>query len=204
MSILNAIRRRLWCFLHSQYRREEFGQIGPHCHIGVDSVLVPKNIFMDDYCIIQNKVNFISHTGKLYIKKYSVVSSGCTIIPGTHLPTVGVPFYKQAMFHIGDKDQDITINEDCWIGANSILLSGCSIGRGAIVAAGAVVTKSVPAYSVVAGCPARVIAAKFSKEDIIHHEESIYPVDERMSISDIDNLFASVLSDKIILKKEHI
>ena len=145
-----------------------------------------------------------SEQGKLYIKKYSVVSSGCTIIPGTHLPIVGVPFYEQAMYHIGDKDQDITIHEDCWIGANSILLSGCSIGRGAIVAAGAVVTKSVPPYSVVAGCPARVIASKFSKEDIIHHEESIYSVDERMAIADIDNLFASVLSEKNIIYKKYI
>lgn len=204
MHIRSIIKRVIQRLSNSYYRKEDFGAIGKNCHIHCNAVLVPKNIFMDDNCIIQNKVNFISHKGKLIIKKFSVISSGCTIIPSTHLPIVGVPFYNQALEHIGDEDRDIIINEDCWIGANAILLPGCQIGRGAIVAAGAVVTKEVPPYSVVAGCPATVIASKFTKEDIIHHEEILYPLSDRLTINDIDNIFTTHFINKKALKKSSL
>lgn len=51
------------------------------------------------------------------------------------------------------------------------LLSGVTIGRGAIIAAGAVVCKDVPPYSIVGGVPARVIKFKWSIEQIFQHEE---------------------------------
>lgn len=51
----------------------------------------------------------------------------------------------------------IEIGEDCWIGAKAIILDGVRIGDGAVVAAGAVVTKDVPPFSLVAGVPAKVI-----------------------------------------------
>lgn len=51
----------------------------------------------------------------------------------------------------------VTIEDDVWIGARAILLKGVTIGRGAIIGAGAVVTKSVPAYTLAAGNPARPI-----------------------------------------------
>lgn len=55
---------------------------------------------------------------------------------------------------------DIRISDDCWIGYASIVLVGVSIGDGAIVAAGGVVTRDVAPYSVVAGVPARPIGAR--------------------------------------------
>lgn len=58
----------------------------------------------------------------------------------------------------------ISIGHDVWIGANSIILSGVTVGTGAVIAAGAVVTRDVPPYVVVAGNPARVIRARF--EDV--------------------------------------
>jgi len=51
----------------------------------------------------------------------------------------------------------IRIEDDCWIGANSTILAGVTVGRGSIIAAGAVVTKDVPPHSVVGGVPARII-----------------------------------------------
>jgi acetyltransferase-like isoleucine patch superfamily enzyme len=52
---------------------------------------------------------------------------------------------------------DIEIGDGCWIGAGAIVLGGVTIGAGSIVAAGAVVNRDVPAHSVVAGVPARVV-----------------------------------------------
>jgi acetyltransferase-like isoleucine patch superfamily enzyme len=50
--------------------------------------------------------------------------------------------------------QPIRVGRDVWIGANAIILAGVTIGDGAVVAAGAVVRRDVPAYTVVAGVPA--------------------------------------------------
>jgi acetyltransferase-like isoleucine patch superfamily enzyme len=51
----------------------------------------------------------------------------------------------------------IVIEDDCWLASSSVILSGVHIGQGAIVAAGAVVTKNVPSYAIVGGSPAQII-----------------------------------------------
>jgi acetyltransferase-like isoleucine patch superfamily enzyme len=55
-------------------------------------------------------------------------------------------------------EKDIIIGRDVWLGANTVVLAGVTIGDGAVVAAGAVVTRDVPAGSIVGGIPAKVIA----------------------------------------------
>lgn len=72
------------------------------------------------------------------------------------------PFENSAL----RKNENIIIGNDVWIGANAIVLPGVKIGDGAIVAAGAVVTKDVPDFAIVGGVPAKVINFRFS-EDII-------------------------------------
>lgn len=60
----------------------------------------------------------------------------------------------------GESRQGIVIEDDCWVGAGSIILDGVRISQGSVIAAGSVVTKSVPAYSVMAGVPARLIKTR--------------------------------------------
>jgi acetyltransferase-like isoleucine patch superfamily enzyme len=57
----------------------------------------------------------------------------------------------------GETRRGIVVEDDCWLGAGAIILDGVRIGQGAVVAAGSIVTRDVPAYAVVAGSPARVI-----------------------------------------------
>lgn len=61
----------------------------------------------------------------------------------------------------GGTKGDIVVDDDVWIGFRSIILSGVHIGQGAIVAAGAVVTKDVPPYAIVGGIPAKIIKYRF-------------------------------------------
>ena len=66
-------------------------------------------------------------------------------------------------------DQDIlaeavVIEDDVWVGHGAVILKGIRIGSGSIIAAGAVVTRDVPANMIVGGVPARVIASRFKTE----------------------------------------
>lgn len=76
------------------------------------------------------------------------------------------PFLVQlfGVIREGTSKGDIVVEDDVWIGYHSTILSGVHIGQGAVVAAGAVVTKDVPPYSIVGGVPARVLKYRFSEE----------------------------------------
>lgn len=60
-----------------------------------------------------------------------------------------------------------TIGNDVWIGKNATIIAGVNIGDGAVIGAGAVVTKDVPPYAIVAGVPARIIRYRYSPDEII-------------------------------------
>ena len=66
-----------------------------------------------------------------------------------------------------ENDQDVVFEGDNWIGANVTILKGVTIGEGAVIAAGSVVNKVVPSYSVVGGVPARVIRMRFTERNQI-------------------------------------
>jgi len=59
----------------------------------------------------------------------------------------------------------IIVEDDVWIGANAVLVSGVTIGKGSVVGAGAVVTRSFPPYSIIAGVPARTIGTRGAPSD---------------------------------------
>ncbi len=65
---------------------------------------------------------------------------------------------------------DVKIGNDVWLGLNSVIMSGVTIGNGCVVAAFSVVTKDVPPYTIVGGNPARVIKTRFSEEQIKYLE----------------------------------
>lgn len=191
------------------FSASKYGRIGEHTIVKPGSQLIPSNMYLDDYVLIQNGNNFISHKGKLIVRKYSVISSGCIIIPSTHKLKVGVPFYLTAQEHVGDVDYDIVIDEDCWIGAGCILLPNIHIGRGAVVGAGTVVTRDIPPYSVVVGVPAKIIASKFDLKSCIQHESKIYKEDEKMSVEYLTMIFkkyfanVSPIGDSNLSVEEH-
>lgn len=87
----------------------------------------------------------------------------------------------------------IVIEEDVWIGSNSIILSGVRIGRGSIIGAGSVVTKDIPAYCIAVGNPARVIKKRFDDETIKLLELSKWwKLDESVLIENKDSFISNV------------
>ena len=70
-----------------------------------------------------------------------------------------------------EQDQPVVIEDDVWCGANVTILKGVTIGRGSVIAAGAVVTKSFPPYSIIGGIPAKLLRHRFTEEQICEHEK---------------------------------
>ena len=99
----------------------------------------------------------------------------------------------------------IIVKDDVWIGYRSTILSGVTIGQGAIVAAGSIVTKDVPPYAIVGGNPARIIKYRFSQEIIDKlclidvsridqsKKEALY---ERITIDNIDSIIDTLIGEK--------
>ena len=81
------------------------------------------------------------------------ISHLTTIFAGQHVfDDPARPIFEQGTTHEG-----VTIEDDCWIGAKSVILDGVTIGHGSVVGAGAVVTESLPPLSIAVGIPARII-----------------------------------------------
>ncbi|MDD2806222.1 MAG: CatB-related O-acetyltransferase [Elusimicrobiales bacterium] len=81
----------------------------------------------------------------------------------------GMTFTSKSLFR---ERELVRIGNDVWIGANALLLDGICVGDGAIIAAGAVVAKDVPAYAIVGGVPAKLIRYRFSPEQILVIQKS--------------------------------
>ena len=62
------------------------------------------------------------------------------------------------------------IHDDAWIGYGAVIMSGISVGRGAIIAAGSVVTRDVPDYEIYAGVPAKKVRDRFTDDERATHD----------------------------------
>ena len=116
------------------------------------------------------------HTS-LKIGKFCSIAEGVTILLGGEHRIDWISTYPFPAF-AGDwpgaeritghprSKGDVVIGNDVWIGVDATILSGVTIGDGAVIGAGSVVTKDVPAYTVVAGNPAKVIYTRFSPQEV--------------------------------------
>lgn len=116
----------------------------------------PDNIIIG--CNTNINRNCILWAGK---KCKIIIGDDCLTGPGV---TIIVSQYevkgKEPIRSYLQKEADIIIEDDVWLGANCTILSGVTVGKGAIIAAGAVVVKNVDSYSIVAGVPAKKIKTR--------------------------------------------
>lgn len=152
-----------------------FGKRGKKTVIGgrIDGFL--KNVSLGDNCFIAERVVFFCSRAKITIGNHVMIARESLLITGSHrTDMIGRYMDELTDFDKRDcDDRDIVICDDVWIGSRAIILKGVTIGEGAVIAAGAVVTKDVEPYSIVGGSPARLIKMRFSQEEIERHKELI-------------------------------
>lgn len=148
---------------------EQLEYIGKEVRINRGCIFPDPNgkISIDDYSYI--------NSGYLYncvIGKYCSIGQNVSLGPGEHYINHLSTFPINNLV-LGKKDLTefkvslpAMIGNDVWIGNNAVILQGIKVGDGAIVAAGAVVTKDVEPYSIVGGVPARVLKKRFDEETI--------------------------------------
>lgn len=114
----------------------------------------PKNISIGHHIYINHHVEIGSHDCGVEIGNYVQIAPYVCILNSFHdYSRTDIPMYDQKKL----KAMKVIIDDDVWIGYRAIILPGTRIGKGSVIAAGAVVTKDVPPFSVVAGIPAKVI-----------------------------------------------
>ena len=117
-------------------------------------------ISIGESCSINPYTILYGHGG-LSIGNNVLIAGHCLIIPANHIISdTSLTINKQGLTKKG-----IVIEDDVWIGAGCRILDGVHIGKGSVIAAGAVVNKNIPSYSVVGGVPAKII--KFRNKDEI-------------------------------------
>lgn len=110
-------------------------------------------------CDFGNRVTFgkdvfINHSAILSASGGIEFEDGCMAAPGLRIATINHDMNERHTIYTYGK---VTVKQNAWIGMNVTICPGVTIGKYAVVGAGAVVTKGVPDYAVVAGVPAKVI-----------------------------------------------
>lgn len=193
LSVINNLIKRTLFRCSKSFRHKQFGKVGSRSVIPKDiEVSNPSNIFIDEHVLIGGASILYATNAQISIGRYFVSGNGLKISTGEHERRVGrflSSISENEKNHNIGLDKDVIINEDVWAGFNVLILSGTIIGRGCTVAAGSVVTKSLPPYSICGGVPARFIKFYWSIDQILEHEEKLYKKEERISREDLEQLF---------------
>ena len=148
---------------------------GKNVSFGKNVEITGRNCSIDDDVFVGEGALFICALAPIEIGAHTMFGPHVTMITGDHRIDVVGRWMKSITNSekLPQNDQPIILEGDNWIGANSTILKGVTVGFGAVVAAGAVVTHDVPRYSIVGGVPGKVISMRFSEEDIANHERKL-------------------------------
>ena len=152
------------------FRKGIYCKYGNGCRFG-DGVIIDEKTEIGNY----NYVGRYSTITETKVGNYCSIASFVIIGPGEHpldLFSTSPRALDIVKLEYSLTKKETLIGNDVWIGAHAIILRGVQIANGAVIAAGAVVTRDVPAYAIVAGVPARVIRYRKSEEEIRQFEES--------------------------------
>jgi acetyltransferase-like isoleucine patch superfamily enzyme len=152
--------------------KRRFAACGKTVHLGYGcSIEGESNIFASDNIYIGERSSMLSTSAKIYIGNYVLMGPEVSIITGDHRINVLGEYMMNQTVKEKSNDADVIIEDDVWIGFRAIILKGVTIGRGSVIAAGAVVIRDVPAYSIYYSHDK--MRKRFTDEEITEHEKMI-------------------------------
>lgn len=191
--ILNRIGSHLRRLSHSvrhpnvrHSRIEDFSQIDPSAKINnsqiygqivlgrcviVDDCRISANcpVSVDDYSILSGPITIVADINPISIGKFGSIAPEVVLRVSSHniARITSYCIFNNVLNEGFERDivskGAIKVGNDVWIGTKAVILSGVTIGDGAVIGAGSIVTKNIPPYSVAAGVPAAVIKFRFSQ-----------------------------------------
>lgn len=171
------------------FRKGVYGEYGKGCHFS-SGVVIDEATTIGSYNYIGRYTMITATT----IGNYCSIAPFVNIGPGDH-PLYSVSTSPTLLNALNENysliEKEVSIGNDVWIGTQAVVLRGVRIGNGAVIAAGAVVTKDVPDYAIVGGVPARIIKKRKDADDIKRLCDSRwwdFPPQKAASIIEDDNL----------------
>ena len=134
-------------------------KIAKGCFAGIKNVEIGSNVTLGAGFLL------LTTRAKLVIGDDVMFAPGVTVVTGDHRVDILNRPMNTVMDSgkLPDNDKDVVFEGDNWVGENAILLKGVTVGKGAVISAGAVVTHNVPSYAIVGGVPAKVIKSRFER-----------------------------------------
>ena len=157
-------------------KKSALGSCGEKVYFGRHfSMAGAGNIHIGNSVSLGENTILMSTKAKITIGDHVMFGPGVTVVTGNHR----IDMVGRYMDEVTDKDknpgddEDVVFEGDNWIGANVTILKGVTIGEGAVIAAGSVVTKSVEPYTIYGGVPAKKLKMRFDEETLKKHKEEI-------------------------------
>ena len=164
-------KRVFYKILIMPFKKAMLKKCGKKVFIDGRSNIMYKNVSLGNNVSIGKNCTFICGIANIIVRDDVMFAPNVTVVTGSHRYDLIGKTMKEVTEKekLPENDQDVIFEGDNWIGSNAIILKGVTIGKGAIVGAGSIVTRNVPPYSIVGGNPAKVIKMRFTDEEISKH-----------------------------------
>jgi acetyltransferase-like isoleucine patch superfamily enzyme len=184
---LVILKRKIWKRMRMYALRPLFREYGRNFIFDPDGNYTFKNIYVGDDVNLGTRPILIAALSEIRIGSHVMFGPEVVLIGGGHNMTLPGRFMTQVHEKTGNEDLGVVIEDDVWVGSSAMILRGVTVGRGAVIAAGSVLTKSAPPYSIVAGNPAQIVRFRWDLETILQHEKALYPEEQRLSKGELEN-----------------
>ena len=165
--------RRIYNKIYVPLYKRRFGACGSKVSFSpIDSKFTYENMYLGSNIYIGYGADMVASRSRIILGDHIVFGPKVSIRGGDHRIDMIGKYIDEVddTMKMPENDKDVILEGDNWIGMNVTILKGVTIGRGSIIAAGAVVNKSIPPYSIAGGVPAKILRQRFSPQEIFEHE----------------------------------
>jgi acetyltransferase-like isoleucine patch superfamily enzyme len=151
-----------------------FKSVGRNVKFQHKDIFTYGNITIGNDVYIGPHATFLAAEAPIIIGDKVLFGPNVSIITGNHPIDLRGRFIYDILEKLPGEDMPVVISDDVWVGAGATILKGSNIGRGAVIAAGAVVNINIPPYAIAGGIPAKIIKYRGQKTELEKHEKLLY------------------------------